>query len=249
MRLIRVVFPLLMVAIGVGCSSSGKINETNTRAKTGTGFIFEKLEGFGDRQFAVFVPLSYSPQKKYPAIVFLHGRFEAGSDGRACTTVGIGPEAAKNADNFPFIVVFPQCNGGGWDNAEQEKIAITALEQAKRKYSIDPDRVMLTGLSTGGYGTWRIGAKYRDRFAALVPMCGYSFYDGVSMLTGTPIWCWHYSLDWAVSSGASKEMVKRINAAGGNAKLTSPGGVGHNVWTVAYRDPALMQWMLEQRRK
>ena len=163
--------------------------------------------------------------------------------------MGIGPEAKKNANNFPFIVIFPQCNGGGWSSPEHEKIAITALDQATRKYSIDPNRVILTGLSTGGYGTWRIGAKYRDRFAALVPMCGYSFYEGVSMLTTTPIWCWHYSTDWAVSSGASKEMVKRINASGGNAKLTTPGGLGHDVWTVAYRDPALREWMLQQRRK
>jgi predicted peptidase len=248
MRLMRVMFPLLVIAIGLGCSSSGQINETNARARAGTGFIYERLEGHNGRQFAVFVPLSYSPQKKYPAIVFLHGRFEAGSDGRACTTVGIGPEAARNADNFPFIVVFPQTNGG-WDNAEDEKIAITALEQAKRKYSIDPNRVILTGLSTGGYGTWRIGAKYRDRFAALVPTCGYSFYEGVSMLTATPVWCWHYSLDWAVSSGGSREMVKRINAAGGHARLSSPGGLGHDVWTVAYRDPELYRWMLAQKRK
>lgn len=239
---------LVLAALVTGCASSGHVSETNARAKNGTGFQFRKLEGHNGRQFAVFVPLNYSPDKKWPAIVFLHGRFEGGSDGRACTTVGIGPECGKRANDFPFIVVFPQTNGS-WDSSEEDNIAITALEQAKREYSIDPDRVILTGLSTGGYGTWRIGAKFRDRFAALVPCCGYSYYDGVPSLATIPVWAWHYSMDWAVGSGASKEMVKRINAAGGNAKLTSPSGLGHDVWITAYRDPALFTWMQQQRRK
>lgn len=237
----------LFLATLAGCAGSGHVQQTNARARNGTGFIHRDLQGHNGRKYAVFLPSNYTPEKKWPAIMFLHGVGERGSDAKACLNVGIGPEIAKRADSFPFVVIFPQVNGT-WKSAEDEKIAIDTLEQAKREFSIDPDRVMLTGLSTGGYGTWRIGAKYRDRFAALVPMCGYSYYEGVPQLTTIPIWVWHFSGDWAVSSGASKEMVKRINAAGGNAKLSLPGGLGHDVWTVAYDDPALYQWMLAQRR-
>jgi predicted peptidase len=238
---------VLSVLVAAGCGSSGHVKSVNGRAKQGTGFVHRSLEGFKGRQYAVFLPNDYTPNKKWPAIMFLHGVGERGKDARSCLNVGIGPEIAKRADRFPFVVIFPQVSGS-WKSAEDEKIAIAALEQAKRDFSIDPDRVILTGLSTGGYGTWRIGAKYRDRFAALVPMCGYSYREGVNQLTTIPIWCWHYSADWAVGSGNSKDMVKRINAAGGNAKLSLPGGLGHDVWTVAYDDASLYQWMLSQRR-
>jgi predicted peptidase len=238
---------LLAAAFIAGCGSSGHVKTTNAKLKPGLGFQHRKLQGYDNRQYAVFLPANYSPDKKFPAIMFLHGVGERGSNAGSCLNVGIGPEIAKRADKFPFVVIFPQVNGS-WKSAEDEKIAIDTLEQAKREFSIDPDRVMLTGLSTGGYGTWRIGAKYRDRFAALVPMCGYSYKEGVRQLTTIPIWCWHYSGDWAVGSGNSKDMVNRVNKAGGNAKLSMPGGLGHDVWTVAYDDPSLYQWMMSQRR-
>lgn len=239
---------VLAVFMLAGCGAgAGHIKQTNARARPGTGFIHKDLQGHNGRKYAVFLPYNYTPDRKWPAIMFLHGIGEQGNNAQACLTVGLGPEIAKRADRFPFIAIFPQVNGT-WKSATDEKIAIDTLEQAKREFSIDPDRVILTGMSTGGYGTWRIGAKYRDRFAALVPMCGYSYREGVNQLTTIPIWCWHFTGDWAVGSGNSKDMVNRINAAGGNAKLSLPGGMGHDVWTVAYDDPALYDWMLAQRR-
>jgi predicted peptidase len=240
------VFASFLLA-GCGGGSGSHIAQTNAKAKPGTGFMHRDLQGHKNRKYAVFLPYNYTPDKKWPAIMFLHGIGEKGSNAQACLKVGLGPEIAKRADRFPFVVIFPQTNGE-WRSATDEKIAIDTLEQAKRDFSIDPDRVILTGLSSGGYGVWRIGAKYRDRFAALVPMCGYSYREGVPQLTTIPIWCWHFTGDWAVGSGNSKDMVKRINAAGGNAKLSLPGGMGHDVWTVAYDDPSLYDWMLAQRR-
>jgi predicted peptidase len=72
-------------------------------------------------------------------------------------------------------------------------------------------------------------------------------------LKGIPIWCFHNDLDMLVGCGGSREMCKRINEAGGNAKLTTYGGLAgdlnHNVWDRAYKEPDLVPWMLRQRRQ
>lgn len=247
MRLFRFAAPLLALSFVVGCGgSSAHISSVNARAKQGTGFQTIQLEGH-NRKFGVFLPLNYTPAKKWPTLVFLHGIGETGNNGQSCMNVGLGPEIAKRADTFPFIVIFPQTSGG-WRGVNDDKVAIDALEQAKRQFAVDPDRVIVTGLSSGGYGAWRLAALYRDKFAAAVPMCGYAFDEGVPKLTTIPIWCWHNSGDWAVPSGGSKRMVEKINAAGGNARLTVPNAGGHDVWVAAYDHAPLYQWMLAQRR-
>jgi predicted peptidase len=115
-------------------------------------------------------------------------------------------------------------------------------------YSVDPKRVILTGLSNGGHGVWAVAARYPDRFAGLVPMCGHSDLDDVDKLTKIPIWCFHNSVDPFVPSGGSKEMCQQINKLGGNAKYTQYGDFGHNCWDKAYSDGELWKWMAGQSR-
>jgi predicted esterase len=52
--------------------------------------------------------------------------------------------------------------------------AIETLDDALRRYPIDPDRVVLTGHSMGGHGTWHVGLAHSDRFAALAPSAGWA---------------------------------------------------------------------------
>src|SRR4030095_12675045 len=90
-----------------------------------------------------------------------------------------------------FVTIFPQ-SGGDWQGEDRAKLAIACLDSAIKENGADPDRVMLTGLSNGGQGTWLIGASHKDRFAALVPMCGHRALDSVPNLTGIPICCFHH---------------------------------------------------------
>ena len=117
------------------------------------------------------MPLAYDPKMAYPVIIFLHGMGEGGNDAHANMRVGLAPFVHDKEATFPFICIFPQSASGGWnENSEAAVDVIAELDQVSSEYHVDQDRVILTGLSTGGYGTWAIGAKYKDRFAALVPM-------------------------------------------------------------------------------
>lgn len=245
----RTLVSLACLVLAVGCGGSNAIKAVNARAPLGTGFILKTytLSNGDSEKCSVFVPFNYDAKKKWPAIVFLQGVGEGGSDGIKNTTVGLGPAIAKRPESFDFIAIFPQ-SGGYWRSDDAHQMAIDCLNAAEKEYSIDPSRIYLTGLSTGGEGVWLIGAKNNTRFAALVPMCAYSGEKVADKLTGVPIWAFHNSGDPFVWASSTKATVKKINSLGGNAKETIYGDFGHDCWTKAYRDPKLFEWLKQQRR-
>jgi predicted peptidase len=129
-----------------------------------------------------------------------------------------------------------------------QALAVATLDAAERAYRIDRRRIVLTGLSLGGYGAWAIGAAHGDRFAALVPICGGGEPADAERLARLPIWCFHGADDPVISVEESRTMVSAVRAAGGEVRYTEFPGVGHDSWTPAYANPELITWMLEQQR-
>lgn len=183
-------------------------------------------------------------------MLFLHGAGERGRDGRLQTTVGIGPQIARQPERFPLAVVMPQCpTGANWSTPEVEQLTLKALDDCSAELHSDRSRIYLTGLSMGGYGTWMIGARYPERFAALAPICGGGDPALATALKSMPIWAFHGALDEVVPACKSREMVKAVKGAGnGRIQYTEYEDGLHNVWDLAYGDPALMTWLLAQRR-
>lgn len=129
-----------------------------------------------------------------------------------------------------------------------QALALACLEIALNEYNVDRRRVVLTGLSLGGFGTWSLGAKFPERFCALAPVCGGGEPGDARRLVGVPIWCFHGEVDPVVPVERSREMVEAVRAAGGHVSYTEYPGVAHNSWDPAYSDPEVIQWMLAQRR-
>jgi predicted peptidase len=232
----------------IGCVSGASVQRSTRDFPCNTGFVTRTVTVDGnDRKFALFIPRDYTPGKKYPTIVFLHGFFESGRDAKRCLSAGLGPVIAKDPQNWPFISVFPQTIGS-WRGASCERLVLACLDDVEQNFAVDKDRVILAGLSYGGRGTWEIGAKHRDRFAALVPMSGDPDYAACSKLTRMPIWAFHYSADPIMPSGGSEKMVQKIREAGGHAKLTEFNSIGHDCWTRACSETNVVNWMLQQRR-
>ena len=243
----------VLAAIGLifltGCGSN-PANAVNPHAPPGTGFILNDytLPNGKTKKCTIFVPLKYDKTKSWPTIVFLQGLGEGGGDGVKNTTVGLGPNIAKHYNDFDFIAVFPQSSGGTWGSDDQQQMALSCLDQTEARYNVDKKRVILTGLSTGGWGTWAIGAKNADRFAALVPCCAHNGEEFADRLTHMPIWAFHNSGDPFVWAGSTKDTVSKINKLGGSAKMTIYGDIGHNCWDQAYNNPDVLAWMRAQHR-
>jgi predicted peptidase len=221
-------------------------------------------------RYQVYVPASYAPSKKWPVVLFLHGAGERGRDGERQTHVGL-PARLRAMKDFPAIVVMPQCSSGAfWGDPAMEAQAFAALDAAMKEFHGDPERVYLTGLSMGGFGTWSFGYKYPERFAALVPVCGGvvpsdrsvsappwhprsinpqdPYGETASRLTKIPIWVFHGDADPRVPVTESRKLTEAIKARNGNVRYTEYPGVAHNSWDRAYWEEELLPWLLSQRR-
>lgn len=215
-----------------------------------TGFLFQSIRAAGrEYRYTLYVPRDYSSSRAWPLIVFLHGAGECGTDGQKSAAVGIGPAVMLSPESYPFVILIPQKPDvrDAWEDHDEAVMAMVRSVQASHK--IDRDRLYLTGLSQGGHGTWAIGAKHPDVWAAIAPVCGYGdpavFAQPLSRM---PIWCFHGDADSVVPLAQSQKIVEAITAAGGTPKLTSYPGVGHNSWDKAYRDEKLGEWLLSNKR-
>lgn len=200
-------------------------------------------------RYLLFLPKKYDAQadKAWPLILFLHGRGE--SNGPLSLVKKWGPPrlVEKNAD-FPYIVVSPQCPGKErWSDARQQQILVDLLDVVVGRYRVNKDRVYLTGLSLGGYGSWTLAAAHPDRFAAVVPICGGGDPKDAERLKALPIWVFHGDKDGAVPFARSQQMVDAIRKAGGTrVRFTTLENYGHNCWSAAYASPNLYKWLDQQ---
>jgi predicted peptidase len=206
--------------------------------------------------YMLFVPQDYKTTgKPWPLLLFLHGLGESGNGGDELERVKIhGPPGfVQSRPDFPFVVVSPQLpppKGQMEDvpTAWKADELIQLVDHVQEQLNIDPTRVYVTGLSMGGFGTWRLVAKYPERFAAAVPICGGGEpADMAQSLRRVPIWAFHGKLDPVVPVSKSEEMVNAVRRAGGDVKLTVYPEVEHNSWKPTYDNPEIYKWLLSHR--
>ena len=251
----------------------------------GTGAAMAGDTGFLDRsvvldgvsyRYQVYVPLGYTPDKRWPIALFLHGSGERGDDGSKQSEVGLGAAIRVDRKRFPMIVVMPQARPDTrWSGAMAAQ-AMKALDQSSAEFHGDPQRTYLTGLSIGGQGVWLLAAAYPHRFAAIAPVCGFlqlANDDDVidplwnravleqfpELLAGnpeaamvkrigrTPAWIFHGAADDLVAPEISRRMVAALKAAGAEVRYSELEGVNHGAWDRAYAEPDLVSWLLAHR--
>ncbi len=184
------------------------------------------------------------PAAGWPLLIFLHGSGERGDDLARVKAHG-PPKYAAAGRRFPFVLVAPQLpEEQQWDPDALEALRADLVA----RWPIDPDRVLLTGMSLGGYGTWDYAVEFPDRLAAIAPVCGIGLASWAARLAKLPIWAFHGALDDVVPLAPDRLMVEAVRAAGGRPKFTVYPDLGHNAWDPAYADPALYEWLLAQRR-
>ncbi|MBR5519414.1 MAG: dienelactone hydrolase family protein, partial [Clostridia bacterium] len=191
--------------------------------------------------YAISLPEGYTKEKQYPILFFLHGAGERGDDPSVLYVHGPLKKIARG-ETFDCIVVAPQCPEGSYWITETQTLKLF-MDTICEEYNVDRKRVYLTGLSMGGFGTWMMGTRYPDYFAAIIPICGGGMPWAAWTMSKLPIWAFHGTADTAVAPHCSVEMVEAVNIDGGIAKLTMYEGVGHDCWTETYDNPEVWQWL------
>ena len=232
---------ILYLATGLPVRSQ---SETSVAPAQQSKIFDQKITVHARLEYLLSLPTDYGKSRKsWPLVLFLHGSGESGDDLNKVKVHG-PPKLVDSNGPFPFILVAPQSPGRGWD----PHVLNALLDSVIKKYRVDKNRVYVTGLSMGGYGTWALAAAYPGKFAALAPICGGGKPTDAGKLARLPIWVFHGAKDTTVLPRRSEEMVEAIKAAGGNPKFTLYPDAGHDSWSATYDNPEFYKWLLAQKR-
>jgi predicted peptidase len=228
---------MLFAFLLISCNGEKEMKE-QTDIQLAKVFISEETNDTVHYWF--YLPEDYYENEATPLILFLHG---AGERGDSLSLVKKhGPSKILENESMPFIVISPQCPKEQWWDVE---LLNALVEKIIAGYNVDRQRVYLTGLSMGGYGTWALSIAYPEKFAAIAPVCGGGDTTKVHKIKDIPVWVFHGAKDNAVPHERSVEMVEALQKAGGEVKFTLYPDANHDSWTETYDNPELYEWFLD----
>lgn len=248
MRIKKFYYSIAVILITV-LSQATEVNAQQTVKITpsGTGYLEYLPDGYK------------SNSNKYPVVISLHGIGERGTSSSDPEIVKAGVMKVANVSlakyikygqKYPFIVISPQLKSsyGTWP----PDYVMSVINHVKKTLRIDERRIYLTGLSLGGYGTWKTAGAYPSVFAAIAPICsGGSDLKNACKIAGEDmgIWAFHGDKDSVVPYTVSTKMVNAINNCSPKpnplAKMTIYPGMSHGIWDKAYKTSGVLDWMMK----
>ena len=200
-----------------------------------------------EQPFALWVPPNYNPRRQYALIVALHGM---DGDERMISEKCFNIPDRGFSDEVILLSVFGRGDiafeGPGeadfWDT----------IQWVRDRYRVNPSRQYLTGLSMGGYATWRLAVEYPEQWAAVAPVCGGGDVNALQALRDVPVWCVHGANDEFVSVNESRRLVEELRRLDFTHRYDELESWGHNSWEWLY-DPdrhkdTLVDWFLKFRK-
>lgn len=262
---------LVLVAVMVSLTA-------NVRPSWAAGFggLPFSVEGEA-RLAALYVPPGYDASRTWPLIVYLHGGGGKGENsedeiGAWIARQQIARAIREHPERFPALVLMPRCPEGkiwtpiprdpvqsewrlrrhGREPAPNAEAHVTAaIDAVIGTYSVDQARISIIGHSMGGEGSTRYASLHADRIAAVAPSAGSAVIvlGDAAALARMGVWIFQGETDPISSAVLAKRMVAAIREAGGEVRYTEYEGVGHATARLAYGDPEVVAWLLEQRRR
>ncbi len=234
--LVLTVFVLLF-----GCSSGLVVKESGMKKQIEKKMT-TNFEQKVSLNYLLALPKDYEKKEKWPLLMFLHGSGERGDNLELLKKHG-PPRLIEEGKEFPFIVISPQCPSGiRW----KTNALVALIDEIIKNYNVDENRIYVTGLSMGGYGTWKLANEISDRLAAVVPICGWGDSWTICEIGDLPVWAFHGAKDPVVAPQKSQELVDALKRCNGNVQFTLYPEANHDSWTETYNNPKVYEWLLEQ---
>ena len=202
--------------------------------------------------YMVTTPDGFDREKeKLPLIVFLHGAGERGTkiDEMMCHSIPkiFASGHAAVCPELRVVTLWPQCpNEMIWDPLLLWVIDI--IDKVIKEYNIDEDRVSLTGLSMGGFGSVQLAALCPEKFSALAVVCGGGMEWRAKRLVKMPVRIYHGLEDSAVPVERSKSLAEAFRSVGNEPEVFLYEGVDHDVWNIAYEKTDCIEWLASKVR-
>lgn len=217
--------------------------------------------------YRILFPENYDKTKFYPLVLFLHGAGERGKDNEKQLVHGSSLFTdPQNRENFPAIVVFPQCpENDFWAPVHREgkdfvflntkkptpsmQLVIRLLNKIIKEEAVDKNRIYVLGLSMGGMGTFDLICRQPKKFAAAIPICGGVSLERLKKVRHMPIRIYHGGSDDVVSPEHSRNAFIELKANGSQkVEYIEFPGVGHNSWDYAFAQPDFLSWLFKQHK-
>jgi poly(3-hydroxybutyrate) depolymerase len=219
--------------------------------------------------YRIFVPRDYSPNTRYPLVVYLHGCGQRGKDNEAqlayteCGPLTFANDIAQKKQ--PCIIIAPQCaldcywSQFDWrimpyhmpaQASHSMSMTRELVQSLRERFNLDQRRFIVTGISMGGMGAWDMAIRYAPAFQVVIPAMGGFDSSSAYPLINKFVWAFHAKDDSLVPYRATLEMVTRLRALRkalgrdtANIKFTTYETGGHAVCSQAYAEPALLSWL------
>lgn len=204
-------------------------------------------ENFFD--YLIYLPQDYDGTKKYPLVVYLHGAGE-----RSYTSKDIdllkkfGPPKLCEKREFNAIIVSPQVKRPWVWTSFPEKVKIF-IDEIKDKYSVDENKISITGVSMGCFGLYQIMMDYPDTFCAGVAVCGGGTDWRAEAIKDIPLKIYHGEKDYVVSKQYATEMYAKLKFYGAKqVELFIIPEAGHDIWNKVYEEYDVLAWLTQQKK-
>jgi predicted peptidase len=212
----------------------------------------QETKGSFTKEVKVKLSLNYilqlpeNQKEKFPLLVFLHGSGERGTDLELVKNHS--PFTYQHLISSPVAILAPQCpENVWWDTTALYQLILEISE----KYNIDKSRIYLTGLSMGGWGTWKLAEEHSELFAAIAPVCApvdRMMLINADKLKDMPLKIYHGALDDVVLPTDSIEMYQKLKGINKTAELILFPDDNHNSWDSTYSNPKFYEWLLAQHK-
>jgi predicted peptidase len=216
---LRLVAILLTLLFFFGCASTGDMMQTQE--------ILERtltLENGLRMRYTIALPNSLALDKPVPLVLALHyGGTVTPFYGRGFLTLLVEP-ALKD---LSAIIVAPDCPGQGWVDPISEKAVLEVLENIKSYYKVDPNKIVVTGFSTGGVGTWYFAQRHTQLFSAAIPISAVPESKTFPAIKGIPIYAIHSRGDEVFPIDKVRSFVEKQKSEGASIHFEELVGISH----------------------
>lgn len=233
---------LLLCLLATSCSAEKKTEpgpaqkpsepEPSNLPRLGVG-VHEQtasVPGDGTLRYTISVPAGYDPKKSVPLVVALHyGGEVTPFYGRGMIDGLVGPALG----DLGAVIVAPDSQGDDWSTPANEQAVVWLTQSVLKSYALDKKRVLLTGFSMGGQGTWFLGGRHQDLFTAAMPVAGAPADDLDWKL---PVYAIHSRKDEIMPFAKTQRYIEKLKGKGVRAELKEATGLTH-YQTPRYQTP------------